>query len=164
MLSFGLGIERTWLFTEGVTHLFHYAFPHFKLLLIPLAGGASISLYERFPSIHVFTSFWIIHLACASHPLSEDDGQVVKMALAVSCGLEDTLRCVAGVSELAPFAWERGQIWQLIKSQSAVLPYGKMDNLMKGSLAAYAKQGDIQHKWPISAERFLTTYPADIYK
>lgn len=97
-------------------------------------------------------------------PLSEVDGQVVEMPLAVGCGLEDTLLHVAGVSELALFAWERGQIWWLIKSQSAILPYGKMDNLMKGSLAAYAKQAYIQHKWLISAEPFLKTYPADIFK
>ena len=86
------------------------------------------------------------------------------MALAVGCGLEDTLLHIAGVSKLALFASETGQIWWLIKSQSAVFPYGKMDNLMKGSLAAYAKQAYIQHKWPISAEHFLTTYPADIFK
>lgn len=77
------------------------------------------------------------------------------MALAMSCGLEDALLAIAGVSKWAQFAWERGQIRWLIKSQSAVLPYGKMDNSMKGSLAVCAKQSYTQHKWPISAEYFL---------
>lgn len=35
---------------------------------------------------------------------------------------------------------------------------------MKGSLAVHAKQAYTQHKWPIAAEHFLTTYPADIFK
>lgn len=48
--------------------------------------------------------------------------------------------------------------------QSALLPYGMVDNLMKGSLAVHAKQAYTQHKWPIAAEHFLTTYPADIFK
>jgi len=84
--------------------------------------------------------------------------------MAVVCGLQDTLRHVAGFSKLSLFTWVKGQILRLVKSQSAVLPYGKMDNLMKGSLAVYAKQVYIQHKWPISAEHFLTTYSADTFK
>lgn len=57
----------------------------------------------------------------------------------LSRGLEDTLLHVAGVSQAALFAWGRRQIWWLIKSQSAVLPYGKKDNLMKGGLAVYVQ-------------------------
>lgn len=163
-LSFRLGLKHTWLFAEGVTHFFSYACPISSFCLFLWRSGASVSRYERSPGTHGFTSFWIRHLARTSHSLSEDDGQVVEMAVAVSCGWEDTLRHVAGVSELALFAWERGQIWRLTKSPSAVLPYGKMDNLMKGSLAACAKQAYIQHKWPVSAEHFLTAYPADIFK
>lgn len=71
----------------------------FKILLILLATGAKISLYEKFPSTPVFTKFWIIHLILASHPLSGDGGQVVTMVLAAGCGLEDALLHTAGVSE-----------------------------------------------------------------
>lgn len=153
-------VDQTYLTVHRSHALVQVQFYCFKLLLIPLATGASICFYEMFPCI--LCSYNIESFSLCFPP--QDDGQAVKMALALGCGLEDTLLHTAGVSYLPLFSWQRGQIWWLIKRQSAVLPCGKMDNVMKGSLAVYAKQANMQHKWPIASEHFLTAYPADIFK
>lgn len=173
-LNLRLRIKHAWLTTEEVTHLcsytflfqaFTYSFCDWSKCL-PLGAGIRWSL-RSFPTqtflwffmtdslcyicVHVILNY--IFILCfppfirwwSSCPNGFGCGLWFRRHIFSHC------RCpLTGL-----FACEKGRIWCLINSQSAVLPYGMVNNLMKGSLAVHANKPTHSRSGPLLQNIFL---------